>query len=624
MKRAVAVLLSLAMPALPQQLSIEPLRPQARIFKRPYLPVDVPPARLGDTTRIADLLRAGTLYLSAHDAVAIALENNIDIEIARYNKISSEWQVERLQAGGALAGVPSSAGQAFSVAQGQGVQGSQSAAGVSGGGGNGAGNRNTANATISQVGPVTQILDPIFQETTTFGHQTTPQQNTTQSLTAALVSNTRAHTGTFQQGLLSGGNVSMTFRDNYLNENSPTDILNPSTANSLSLQVNHNLLRGFGRAVNGRNIEVAKINYESSDLTFKTQVIGVVVNVLDNYYALVADYEDTRAKTTAADVARQFYEDTKKQYEFGALTPLDVTNAESQLVTSRQTLDIAETTLQQQEARLLALLTRTGIADPLLATVHVVPLDRIEIPPTDDLPPLPELFRQATANRSDLAAGEVALRTTEVSALGTKNGVLPTLQVFTTQSQSGLSGVAKPLIITDATGHPRTILAPDPYLVGGLGNSLGQVFRRNYPTESGGAALFASLGNNAAQADLGIDQLQLRQRQLSVQKDRNQAQVDVLNAVIALQQARAKYDAAVRSRTLAQQLLSAEQQKYTLGASTPYLVVQEQRDLATATSTEIAAMVDYSNARIALEQATGTTLEKHNVTIAQARSGKVR
>jgi outer membrane protein len=607
----------MATPVWPQNATIDPIRPQGTILTRPYRPVEMPPVRLSNSGRIQDLIRGGKLYLTAQDAINLALENNIDIEVARYNQPAAEWQVERAQAGGALAGVPSSSSQAFSVASGQGVQGSQQAAGVAGGGGNGSGN-NSSNATISQIGPVTAVLDPAIQETTTFGHQTTPQQNTTQSLVPTLISNTRAFTVTYQQGFLSGGQVTMTFKDNYLNENSPTDILNPSTATSLAIAAQQNLLRGFGVAVNARNITVAKINLNTSDLNFKTQVIGVVVNVLDNYYALVADYEDVRAKTTALSTAQHFFDDSTKQLEFGALTPLDVTNAETQVVASRQNLDLSQTSLQQQDLQLKNLISRTGVADPLFASTPIVPLDRIEIPPSDDLPSMRELVGQALKNRTDLAAERASLTTAETSALGTRNGLLPSLPVFASTTQAGLAGSAKPFVT------PFFTLSPNPYFIGGTGTALGQMFRRDFPSELAGTALSGAVGNNQAQADYGIDQIQLRQRQLIVRKDANQAQVDVLNTVIALQQARAKYETAMRSRVLNEQLLAAEQQKYSLGASTPYLVVQQQRDLANASSAEIAALVEYSNARIALEQATGTTLEKHHVDIAEARTGKVK
>src|SRR6266480_517491 len=177
-------------------------------------------------------------------------------------------------------GVPSGASQAGSVAAGQGVLGSQQAAGVSSAGGNGA-RGGTANASISQIGPVTQTLDPIFQQATTFSHKSIPQPNVTQSLTPVLVTDERIYSGSVQEGLLSGGSITGTFNNHYLKENSPSDVLNPSSAATLSVQVQHSFLRGFGVAVNARTITIAKINLATSDLTFKTQVISTVANVLN-------------------------------------------------------------------------------------------------------------------------------------------------------------------------------------------------------------------------------------------------------------------------------------------------------------------------------------------------------
>ncbi|HEV2688406.1 MAG TPA: hypothetical protein VGV35_07620, partial [Bryobacteraceae bacterium] len=246
-----------------QAVSIEPVRPQAPLLWRPYLPATVPPIRLANSTRLHDLIKAGTLYLTAQDAIALALENNIDIEVARYNPILATWQLERAEAGGALPGVPSGASQAGSVASGQGVAGSQAAAGVATGGNAGA--RGGGNVTISQIGPVTQNLDPILQETSSFSHASQPQFNVTQSGTPVLIDATRVFTGSLQQGLLSGGTVSVNYSEHYLKENAASDLLNPSVAPVLSASFQHNLLRGFGTAVNGRTITVAKMNVRTSD-----------------------------------------------------------------------------------------------------------------------------------------------------------------------------------------------------------------------------------------------------------------------------------------------------------------------------------------------------------------------
>jgi outer membrane protein len=599
-----------------QQPSIEPVKPAAPAIIRPYRAPEIPPIRLANSGRLRDLIRAGRLYLTAQDAIALALENNIDIEVARYSPLVSAWQLERAQAGGALPGVPSNASQAGSVANGQGILGSRAAAGVSFSGSSNSAN-GAGNATISQVGPVAQTLDPSLQETSTFSHTTTPQPDVVQSIIPILVSNTRVYTGSYQEGFLTGGAINLAYSDHYLNENAPTDVLNPSSAPNLSIGFQHNLLQGFGVAVNARNITVAKMNLKISDLNFKTQVVGTVANVLNLYYGLVAVYEDVRAKNSAVEAARKFYEDSLEKERLGSLSPLDVTSAEAQAASSQNDLVVSQTTLEQQELQLKNVLGRTGTMDPVLAGVEIMPLDQIVVPEKDDLPPMKDLVQKALASRSDLEAERASLKTAEVSALGTKNGVLPSLQVFGAESQAGLSGSPKTVTTQGITE------TADPYFVGGAGNALGQVFRRDFPTERIGAFVQAPLLNRQAQADYGIDQLQLRQTQLTTQKDLNQVAVEVSNSMVALRQARARYAAAVQNRILEQQLLDAEQEKFALGASIPYNVIQQQRDLASAQSTEIAALVAYSNARIALDQARGTTLETNGVSIGEARTGTV-
>jgi outer membrane protein TolC len=597
------------------QQAIEPVAPPAPVFWRPYVAPEIPEVRLANSARLADLIRAGKLYLSVHDAIALALENNIDLEVSRYNPVIQTWNVQRLEAGGALPGVTSGAAQAASVTSGQGVLGSQQAAGVSVS--NTSATRGTSNASITQIGPVTQTLDPSIQESTTFSHRTIPQPNVVQSITQVLIQGQRIYSGSLQEGFLAGGALTVTYSDHYLNENSPTDVLNPSVAPSLSIQFQQNLLQGFGAAVNGRNITVAKINLQTSDLNFKTQVISTVVTVLNSYHALVADYEDMKAKNSALDAAKTFYSDTKKQVDIGTLADIELTRAASQVASGQQDVVISETGLRRDELNLKNLISRNGIEDPSLASAQIVPLDHLTIPDKDDLPSMKELVEQAMANRSDLAAEKAGITTAEVSALGTKNALLPTLVGFVGESQAGLAGTARPVTFGSTTE------TANPYFVGGIGTALGQVFRRNFPTDTVGAYFAVPLRDRQAQADYGIDQLQLRQTQLSVQKDVKQAQVDVLNAVVALRQSRARYDAAVRGRILAQQLLDAEQKKYALGASTPYNVIQEQRDLATAQSTEIGSLVTYANARVLLDQTLGATLETNHIAIAEAHAGKV-
>ena len=164
----------------------------------------------------------------------------------------------------------------------------------------------------------------------------------------------------------------------------------------------------------------------------------------------------------------------------------------------------------------------------------------------------------------------------------------------------------------------------NPYFDGGIGTAVGQVLRRNFPTNRAAAYFQTPMRNDQAQADYAIDQLQLRQSQIQLSKDPNQVAVDVSNYLVAMRQARGRYRAAVQTRILQQQLLDAEQKKLAGGASTPFNVVQQQRDLVAAQSAEIAALVDFSNARVALDQTLGTTLEVNHVSIEDAQSGRVQ
>lgn len=594
----------------------EPVRPSVFIAVRPYLAPYVPPVRLQNSGRLAELVRAGMLYLTAQDAIALALENNIDIEVARYNPIVAEWQLERSQAGGALPGVPSGAAQAGNVANGQGVVGSQAAAGVSTSG-NGPNSASATNATIAEIGPIAQTLDPIIQETNTFSHQTAPEPDTIQSVLPVLISNTRNYSFSYQQGFLIGGNVTATYRDSYLNENAPTDVLNPSSAPSLTFTFQQNLLRGFGIAVNARTIRVSQLNVRASAYNFRTQVSNTVNQVLNVYYALSAAYEDERAKANAVEVAQQFYDNSRIQENAGTLARLDVTTAEAQLATAQYDFVNSQTNLRQQELQLKNLLSRNGIADPTLASVRIVPLDRITITDTGELPPLNDLLQTALANRSDLAAERLGITSGEISALGTRNGILPLLVGIATESMAGLSGT--PRISVSKFG----VETSNPYFNGGIGNGLGQVLRRNFPTNRAAAFFQTPLHNDQAQADYAIDQLQLRQSQIQLGKDLNQVAVDLSNYVVAMRQARARYQAAVQTRILQQQLLDAEQKKLSGGASTPFNVVQQQRDFIAAQSSEIAALVDFNNARLALDQTLGLTLERNHVSVEEALQGKV-
>jgi outer membrane protein len=198
--------------------------------------------------------------------------------------------------------------------------------------------------------------------------------------------------------------------------------------------------------------------------------------------------------------------------------------------------------------------------------------------------------------------------------VGIKNALKPTLQAFAELTNNGLTGALTPV------GAQNPGVA---YLAGGYDNLLAQEFRRNFPNYSVGVALNIPLRNRAAQSDYVTSELELRQSELGLQQNINQVRVDVQNAVIGLQQARARYAAAVKARDLQQQTLEADQKRFALGASTAYQIVLDQQNLASAESAEVQTLANFSHARIGLDQAMGRTLEANNISFDEALAGTI-
>jgi outer membrane protein TolC len=406
----------------------------------------------------------------------------------------------------------------------------------------------------------------------------------------------------------------LTYASQYTKVNSQFFSLNPFTSGNLDLQVTQNLLQGFGSAVNGRNIRVQKNNLKVTDLQFKQQVITTVSAVLNLYWDLVSFHQDLAARRQELETARQLFEDNKRQVDIGALAPIEVTRAEAQLYASQQDLVVSQTNLLQQETVLKNALSRNGVATPTLADVHIIPLDTITVPAKDEIRPIEDLVATALGMRTEIAQSRLNIESNKLNLVGIKNSLKPTLQAFAELTNNGL------------TGDLTALGAMEPgvaYLAGGYGNLLAQIARRNYPNYSAGFSLNIPIRNRAAQSDYVTSLLEIRQNELNLQKNINQVRVDVQNAVIGLQQARARYDATIKARILQQQTLEGDQQKYRLGASTVYQVVQDQRDLAAAASAEVQALANYSHARIAFDQALGATLEANGISLEEALRGSV-
>jgi outer membrane protein len=592
------------------EISTRPATGGLGALTHPYQAGSVPAMRLENSSRLASLVRAGNLYLSAQDVVALAIENNIDVEIQRYGPLLAKEVLLRARSGGALRSVglglaagPQSVSLTGVSVNSSGGLGLSAGNGVSSGGG-----------IVTQLGPPLLNLDPTFTGIVDFGHSTTPQSNTVLTGNTALVFSTHVYEAQYSQNWDFGLSATLTYLSQYNKVNSQFFSLNPYTSGFLDLKVTQNLLQGFGRAVNDRNIRVQKNNIKVSDLQFKLQVITTVAAALNLYWDLVSFDEDARARRREVATANQLLEDNKKLVNAGTAAPIEITRAEAQLYTSQQDQVTAETNLLQQEMVLKNALTRNGVAEAGLMNVHIVPLDKIEIPARDEIRPLEDLIQEALSKRVEMDQARINLQSNEMNLVGIKNSLKPTLQAFGELTNNGLAGELTALgALQPGVG----------YLSGGEGNLLAEILRRNYPSYSAGLSLTIPLRNRAAQGDYATSLLELRQNQLNLRKNVNQIRVDVQNAVVGLQQARARYEAAARSRVLQEQTLAGDEKRYNLGATVSFQVVQDQRDLATAQSAEVQSMANYTHAQIALDQALGKTLEVNHIETEEALRGRV-
>jgi outer membrane protein len=582
----------------------------------------VPPVIVSNSSRLDSLVRAGQLYLSLQDTIAAALENNIDIEIQRYGPRIAETDLLRARAGGFLRGVNQNVTSGAQSAGGTGVQGF---AGGGGGGAGGGGFGGGAGQALS-AGPNAGNLDPVMTGTLQWGHFSSPQTTNFLTGTTSLITRQKLYNFGVQQAFLTGTSASMGYNNNIAQSNNLRNDFNPVTSSNLELVISQRLLQGFGMAINNRNIRIAKNNIQVADLVFRQQVMNTVANVIALYWDLVAYNEDVAVRRQALALAEKLYNDNRKQVEIGTLAPIEIVRAEAEVAARQQDLTTSETNVLQQETILKNAISRNGVASPTVAEVRIVPTDRIRLPDVEAVQPIQDLTASALATRPELAQTQVQLDNSRIALTGTKNALLPSIDAFVSMRNRAQAGEISTLPLLDpVTGNlvPRNPAAVDSFFLGGYSTVLRQLFGRSFPDYSAGFQLNIPLRNRAAQADYTNAQLNLRQSELAYQRQINNVRVDVQNALIALQQARARYQAAEKNRALQEQTLDAEQKKYALGASTVFLVIQAQRDLAQAEASRVQALAAYARARTQLDLATGQTLEENNILVEEAKRGTV-
>lgn len=596
----------------------------------PYKPGYVPPPNLNNTDRMQQLMRDGKIMLSMNDAVALALENNLDLVLARYNLNIADTDILRADAGANILGVntgivqntPGGGVGGLGGTVGSGTGGTSIAAGGAGTGTNG-----LVGSTLGIGSPITSF-DPVVTGTLQMDRNFT---QSTSVFSPVPIANTNTGTGNFSylQGFHTGTNFAVGFNNTHVTTNNPTSEYTPSIASGLQFRLTQNLLQGFGFVANTRFIRIAKNNREISDVAFRLQVITTVDQIENLYWDLVYAYENVRVQQEALTFAERTLADNKKQVQFGTLPPIQVVSAQSTVSTDQQALILAQTNLELQELLMKNALSR-NLDDPTLAGADVIPTSTMQLPEQEPVVPTQDLVSDGLGHRAELAESRVDLTTRELNIKAVRNAMLPTLDLYAYYGGSGIGGNVNPLVPLCTPGGSSLCFSPataaPPFRNGGpvsYAATLSQLVNGTSPDKGVGVTLTIPIRNRQAQADQVRAELEYRQAQVRLQQLGNQVRIEVRNAQFALQQNRASVQAAQAATDFARQTLDAEQQKLAVGVSNPTAVLQDQSGLTTAESNLVSAKAAYEKARVELDRATGLLLDHSGIVMADAERGEV-
>jgi len=590
----------------------------------PYTSRQVDPPNLANTTRIDSLMREGKLYLSVNDAIALALENNLDIAIARYTLNIADTDVLRAKAGAQILGVNVGIVQ-NTPGGGVGGIGTQVGSGTGGtslgAGGAGVGVGGIVGSTAGGLfGPLITSFDPILTGSFQSDHFHILPSST---FSPASPQNTTTANFQYNQGFQWGTNLSVGFNNSRTSVgNAPFQPLSPQLNSNFQFKLTQHLLQGFGFAPNTRFIRLAKNNRELSDVAFRLQIITTVDQIENMYWDLVYAYENLRVKQESLSFSQKTFSDTKKQVEIGSLAPIEAVRAQSTVAADEQALTVAKTNLQLEQLIMKNALSRT-LHDPTLANADVIPTSTMEVPENEQVQPTEELVNEALQHRAELIESRIQLNSQQVSNQALHSALLPTLDAYAYYGGYGLGGSQNPTNLCGNPDNPGFGCSPTAASPISYAGTLNQLVNSTAPDKGVGLQLNIPLRNRAAQAIQIRGELEYRQQQMALQQTENRVSIEVRQAQFAVEQNRASVASAQAAVDYARQSLDAEQKKYQFGTSTTTAVLQTRSALATAESTLMSAMAAYEKSRVEMERATGSLLDKNGISIDDAARGQV-
>jgi outer membrane protein len=616
-------------PAQPQAVHLKDYsKPRSAFphFLQPYRPQEVAQPNLANAPRIDSLMRDGKIYLSIDDAVALALENNLDIDIARYNLNIADTDYLRAKSGASILGVNAGIVQ---NTPGGGVGGLGGTVGSGTGGttvapsGIGTGTNGLVSSTLGIGSPITSF-DPIVTSTLQLDRNDT-ESTSAPSLIPVVGQNTYTANFAYTQGFQWGTALSVGFNNNHLTTNSPESMLTPELNSSFQFRITQNLLQGFGSLPNLRFIRIARNNREISDVAFRLQIITTVDQIEDMYWDLVYAYENVRVQQESLTYAQKALNDTKRQAQVGTVPPIQVVSAQSTVSTGEQNLILAQNNLELEKLLMKNAVSRS-VEDPMLAEADVIPTSAMQIPQEEAAIPMQDLINQALDHRAELAESRIDLNSRDLSSKAVRNALLPTLDAYAYYGGSGVGGNLAVPACTSALTSECYVALPPAFANNntvGYGGTLNQLVNSTAPDKGIGLSLSIPLRNREAQANQVRAELEYRQAQVRLHQLENQVRIEVRNAQFDVKQNRASVQAAQFAVDFARQTLDADQQKLKVGLTTTTAILQDASILTTNESNLVSAKAAYEKSRVELDRATGLLLDHSGIDLADATRGQV-
>jgi outer membrane protein TolC len=598
----------------PQQI------PFGHLLHHSYNPINayrgdtVPAPNLANSVRLGSLMRDGKLYLSLHDAIDLALENNLDLVIARFNLPIAQTDIMRTQAGASFRGVNTGVvsgtpgGTTSAGGGGTGAGGTSSGAGGAGSGASG-----IVSSTLG-TGSNVSSFDPYINATSYVDHTSAQLINEQIYGVSVLHDNTVLVNANYQQSFPTGTGIQAIFNNNRQTFNSPNEELNPLLSSYFQFGVQQQLLAGFGLGPNMRFLRIARTNQKIVDVAFKAQIIATVDQIANIYWDLVAAYEDEQVQERSVSFASETLDTSRKQLQLQAIAEMDVLKAQGDLATRQQDLAVAKSTLELQELYMKNAITRS-LDDPVLEDMPIVPTDHIAAEIQPDSQPIQETIGVAMKNRTELQESSMDLKNRELSRKTARNALLPQLTAYGFYAGTGYGGTPNPII----TGQSTKINAP-----AGWPGAVENAFNYSSPEYQLGFQLSIPLRNRVAKADQYRTELEYRQSQVYAEELKKRIVIEVRSARYTLEQDASRVDAARTARDLAQKTLDINKQEQKLGAGSNQQTLTADRDLGVAESALVAAETAYEKARIEVKRATGALLEDYGISIEDAKAAAVQ